>query len=116
MKVITRILVTLIYTEISMNLQQCVRFASLLSIILHCLLFQYLEYNFFLSYFLMVLQTSVGEHFSITRKMVPIKGQAKVKLFDVHALCHFDVHTTQTFFSIGSDRGCLTRFARSPIK
>ena len=27
----------------------------------------------------------------LTRKMVPIKGQAKVKLFDVHALCHFDV-------------------------
>ena len=26
-----------------------------------------------------------------TRKMVPIKGRAKVKLFDVHALCHFDV-------------------------
>ena len=23
--------------------------------------------------------------------MVPIKGRAKVKLFDVHALCRFDV-------------------------
>ena len=26
-----------------------------------------------------------------TRKMVPIKGRAKVKLSDVHALCSFDV-------------------------
>ena len=25
--------------------------------------------------------------------MVPIKGRAKVKLVDVHALCHFDVRT-----------------------
>ena len=27
----------------------------------------------------------------ITRKVVPIKGRAKVKLFDVHALCRFDI-------------------------
>ena len=27
----------------------------------------------------------------ITRKMVPIKGRAKVKLFDVHVLCRFDI-------------------------
>ena len=88
--------------------------------------------------------------------MVLINGRAKVKLFDVHALCRFDVrkasffvialanskqasrrctcvHSSTShkivsmrivvltyvlythFFSIGSNRGCLTRFARSPI-
>ena len=36
----------------------------------------------------------------ITRKMVPIKGRAKVKLFDVHALCRFDdVHVRRESFS-----------------
>ena len=30
--------------------------------------------------------------------------------------CGFDIHTIYTFFSIVSNRGCLTRFARSPIK
>ena len=29
--------------------------------------------------------------YNIARKMVPITWQAKVKLFDVHALCRFDV-------------------------
>ena len=32
--------------------------------------------------------------------MVPIKGRAKVKLFDVHALCRFDVRKTEEYRTV----------------
>ena len=100
--------------------------------------------------------TPISRKMVPTRKWFPLKGRAKVKLFDVHALCVVltyvkralrvielanskqssrrctRVHSSASrkivstrivvltylrpnIFSIGSNRGCLTRFARSTI-
>ena len=45
--------------------------------------------------------------------MVPIKGRAKVKLFDVHALCRFDVRKAS--FRLNSKQASDARASTPPL-